>query len=70
MNSVILWFLNKVDELSKDELEKVKAVVKKLQPSAKIIETNYSDVDFREIMNTKAFDFEKCFNFQLVGLKN
>lgn len=52
--------LNKVDELSKDELEKVKAVVKKLQPSAKIIETNYSDVDFREIMNTKAFDFEKA----------
>ena len=52
--------LNKVDELSKDELAKVKAVVKKLQPSAKIIETNYSDVDFREIMDTKAFDFEKA----------
>ena len=52
--------LNKVDELSKEELEKVKAVVKHLQPNAKIIETNYSKVDVSEIMNTNAFDFEKA----------
>lgn len=52
--------LNKVDSLSKEELEKVKTVVKKLQPNAKIIETNYSKVDVKEIMDTKAFDFEKA----------
>ena len=52
--------LNKVDELSKEELAKVKAVIKNLQPTAKIIETNYSKVDVKEIMDTKAFDFEKA----------
>ena len=52
--------LNKVNEISKEELEKVKAVIKKLQPSAKIIETNYSKVDVKDIMDTHAFDFEKA----------
>lgn len=52
--------LNKVDNLSKEELEKVKAVVKSLQPNAKIIETNYSKVDVKEIIDTNAFDFEKA----------
>ena len=32
--------LNKIDEVSEDELNKVKAIIKKLQPKAKIIETN------------------------------
>lgn len=52
--------LNKVDELSKEELEQVKLVVKKLQPTAKIIETNYAKVDVKEIINTNAFDFEQA----------
>ncbi|MCI8961764.1 MAG: GTP-binding protein [Clostridia bacterium] len=52
--------LNKVDELSKEELEKVKAVIKKLQPNAKIIETNYSKVDVKDIMDTNSFDFEEA----------
>jgi G3E family GTPase len=52
--------LNKVDNLTKEELGKVKAVIKNLQPSAKIIETNYSKVDVKEIMDTNAFDFEKA----------
>ena len=51
--------LNKVDEIKKDELEQVKLVIKKLQPSAKIIETNYSKVDVGEIIDTRNFDFEK-----------
>lgn len=52
--------LNKVDELSKEELEKVKLVVKKLQPKAKIIEANYSKVDVKEIIDTNSFDFEEA----------
>ncbi len=51
--------LNKVDEISKEELEKVKAIVKKLQPSAVVIETNYGKVDVDKILNTNLFDFEK-----------
>lgn len=51
--------LNKVDEISEEELNEVKAVIKSLQPTAKIIETNYAKVDVKEIMDTNNFDFEK-----------
>ena len=54
--------LNKVDDVSKEELEEVKAVIKTLQPTAKIIETNYANVDVKEIMDTKSFDFENIVN--------
>lgn len=52
--------LNKVNEVSKEELNKVKAVIKTLQPVAKIIETNYAKVDVKEIIDTNSFDFEKA----------
>lgn len=51
--------LNKIDEVSKDELNAVRKVIKTLQPTAKIIETNYAKVEVGEIMNTNNFDFEK-----------
>ena len=51
--------LNKVDEVSKEELKEVKAVIKSIQPKAKIIETNYSKVDLNEILDTKSFDLDK-----------
>ena len=56
-NTIIL---NKVDEVSEEELAKVKLIIKKLQPSAKIIETNYGKVDTTEILDTNRFDFEKA----------
>ena len=52
--------LNKVDELSEEELGKVKAVIKKLQPKAEIIETNYGKVDVNKILNTNSFNFEEA----------
>lgn len=51
--------LNKVDEVTEEQLNTVKAVIKSLQPTAKIIETNYSKVDVKDIMDTNNFDFEK-----------
>lgn len=56
-NTIIL---NKVDEVSEEELKKVKAVIRALQPNAKIIETNYAKVDIKEIMDTKNFNFEEA----------
>ncbi len=55
-NTIIL---NKVDALSKHDLEHVKAVVKALQPIAKMIETNYGKVEMKDILDTKQFDFNK-----------
>ncbi len=52
--------LNKVDEIQPEELNKVKAIIKKLQPTAKIIETNFGKVDVKEIIDTNNFDFEKA----------
>ncbi len=50
--------LNKINEVSAVELDKVKRIVKNLQPKAKIIETNFSKVDMKEILDTNLFDFE------------
>lgn len=52
--------LNKVDDLSEEELNKVKAIIRKLQPKAEIIETNYGKVDVNKILNTNSFDFEEA----------
>lgn len=51
--------LNKVDEIKPEELALVKAVIRKLQPTAEIIETNYGKVDVSKILDTRAFDLEK-----------
>ena len=54
--------INKVDEVSKEDLAKVRAVVRALQPKAKIIETNYTKVELSDVLDTKQFDFEKTFS--------
>lgn len=50
--------LNKVNEVSADELKRVKRIIKNLQPKAKLIEANYSDVDLKEILDTNLFNME------------
>ena len=52
--------LNKVSLLDKEEIRKVKMAIKALQPSAKIIETDYCKVDIDELIDTRLFDFEKA----------
>ena len=50
--------LNKVDEISAEELGRVRGIVRELQPKAEIIECNYGDVDLDKIINTGMFDFD------------
>ena len=52
--------LNKTDLVNNDHLGILKAAIKKLNPSAKIIETNYSKIDPKEILNTGLFNFEEA----------
>ena len=54
--------LNKVDEIAPEDLKRIKLIIRELQPSAKIIETNYAKVDVKEIIDTNNFDFEKVAN--------
>ena len=51
--------LNKVDEVTDEEKANVIAVIKALQPTAKIIETTFGSVDVGEILDTHRFDYEK-----------
>ncbi len=52
--------LNKTDLVSKDHLGVLKAAIHKLNPSAKIIESTFSKVNPREVLNTGLFNFEEA----------
>ncbi len=52
--------LNKVDGLSEEQLGLIRAVIRKLQPAANIIETNYGKVDVKDILDTGRFDYERA----------
>ena len=51
--------LNKVSEISKDELAHLKAVVRAIQPKAEIMECDYGNIELEKILNTQLFEFEK-----------
>lgn len=50
--------LNKADEVSPEELGRIKKIIRTLQPAAEIIECNYADVDLDKLLNTRLFNFE------------
>lgn len=51
--------LNKAAEVSEEELARIRAIIRSIQPTAEIIETNYCDVDLDKLLNTKLFDFDR-----------
>lgn len=52
--------INKCDLVSSEELNHLEAVLKGIQPTAKIIRTIQGNVDVKEILNTARFDFEQA----------
>ncbi len=52
--------LNKIDLVSEQDLETVKAIIRGLNAKAKIIETTLAQVDMNEVMDTGLFDFEEA----------
>ena len=50
--------LNKASEISKEELAKVRRIVRELQPKAEIIECDYGDVPFEKILHTNLFTYD------------
>lgn len=57
-----IMLLNKVNEVDSEELKVVKGVIKELQPTAVVYETNFAKIDIDKIVDTNSFDFEKSFN--------
>lgn len=51
--------LNKAAEVSVAELEKVKKIIRAIQPKAQILTCNYGDINLDLILHTDMFDFEK-----------
>ncbi|MBR7054011.1 MAG: GTP-binding protein [Prevotella sp.] len=49
--------LNKMSEVTKEERERIKQIIRSLQPKAQIIECDYGEVELEKILNTHAFDF-------------
>ena len=52
--------LNKTDLVSKDTLSVLRAIIKKLNPTAQIIDSEFSKVDPRKILKTGLFNFEEA----------
>ncbi|MDE6549360.1 MAG: GTP-binding protein [Muribaculaceae bacterium] len=51
--------LNKISEVSKEDAAMIHETIHALNPSAKIIECDYCDVDFSELLDTHMFNFSK-----------
>ena len=52
--------LNKCDLVAEEDLQRLEGIMRKLQPSAKIIRSVLGEVDLSEVLNTNRFDFEKA----------
>jgi G3E family GTPase len=51
--------LNKTDLVSREDVNMLKAMIRKLNAEATLIESSFGKVDLKQIMNTRLFDFEK-----------
>ena len=54
-----LILLNKVSEVSLEEREHIRAILRAIQPKAKIIDCDYCDVPFAEMLDTDLFVFDE-----------
>ncbi|GAA5022217.1 GTP-binding protein [Marivirga lumbricoides] len=52
--------LNKTDLVAPKELELVEAIIKKLNPEAKLVRSEFSKVEPKLILNTGLFDYDKA----------
>ena len=51
--------LNKASEVSRDDLNRIKAIINNLQPGVEIIECDYTNIDLEKIINTNKFEYYK-----------
>lgn len=51
--------LNKASEVEPHELERIRQIIKALQPKAEIIECDYGNVELDRLLSTGLFDFER-----------
>lgn len=54
-----LILLNKADEVSPEELDHIRAIIRAIQPKADIVPCNYCDVPLSRMLETGLFDFDR-----------
>lgn len=54
-----LILLNKASEVTPEELQHIRAVIRAIQPKAEIIECDYCDVPFSKLLDTNLFSFDE-----------
>ena len=52
--------LNKASEVKPEELSRIRAIIRTLQPGAEIIECEYAEIELDNILNTGKFDFDRA----------
>lgn len=52
--------INKIDLVSEDQLEELRAIIHKLNPEARIVTAKESKVDLENVLNTGLFDYDKA----------
>jgi G3E family GTPase len=52
--------INKIDLVTTNQLEELRAIIHKLNPEAKLIDANTSKVELERVINTGLFDYEKA----------
>ena len=52
--------MNKTDSVTEEQLKELKAIVRKLQPEAHMIETNFGQVKISDMLRTDRFDLDKA----------
>lgn len=50
--------LNKISEVNSQEADRIRAIIRAIQPKAEIIDCDYANVELDRIINTGLFDFE------------
>ena len=53
-----LILLNKASEVSPDEIEHIRTIIRAIQPHAEILNCDYCDVPFDKLLNTHLFSFD------------
>ncbi len=52
--------LNKASDVTGEELKRIKMTIRALQPEAKIIDTDYCNIDVNQLIDLHLFDFDKA----------
>lgn len=54
-----LILLNKISDVTAEEAQRIEAIIRALQPKARIIECDYCDVPLTDLLNTHRFNLER-----------